>query len=397
MRKNLYRLDDTEGYVPFYNEYEQRSYVSFDRQKKEMTVFGVDGQKTYGIGELLIHFVTLDEQCFSLYEEDRRELIQEIDRIDSYIFQWDYSDVLSELLENYLEFHNISKDEFAKKYVIYELVTRHEKMHPYLKMLDLYTSILPFDNDELLKETLNLQALQHKAIEILEFCFDVDSEYLNNLSSDKRYYFYAASGRGSIPQNFKTRVISLPDRIHFDNYNIFYKGEPYDFSEKKIWELSSLQELKIPQDVSEETINFLKNAETQIYETYEINCFADIIYLEIYQMLLNRSTVKKCEMCGRYFIIKGDYNAKYCDRKVTCKRQTCQQIGSSRDFNKRVEKSEPQKEYMKAYKRMHSRIKYGMITKEKFHEWNNQANGKLLICEDGDLALVDFKLWLGNK
>ena len=46
---------------------------------------------------------------------------------------------------------------------------------------------------------------------------------------------------------------------------------------------------------------------------------------------------------------------------------------------------------------MHSRIKYGMITNEKFHEWNNQANGKLLMCEDGELSLEDLKAWLGNK
>ena len=393
----FYEKADKEGYFKINNEYEQRRYVSFDRQNKEITVFGSKGQNTYTIGEMLIDFVIQDDGRYYWYEEDRLQLIHDLHRLTAEEFKWDYINKLSEFEENYLKKNNISLDEFAQKIAIYEQVYRYEEIHPYLSMIDLYTSIVPVDNKVLLNETLNINALREKVVEIFEFCFDVDTPYLNELPSDKRYYFYLASGRGGIPQNFKTRVIAMPDKINVENHEIFYKDLPDDFNLGEYWDLTSINDLRTPQDVTDKTIDYLKDYEIKLYEAYEINSFADIAYLEVYQMLLNRSAVKKCELCGRYFLIKGDYNAKYCDRKMEGKRQTCQQIGSSRDFNKRVEKSEPHKEYMKAYKRMHSRIKYGMITKEQFHEWNKQADGKLLMCESGELSLEDFKVWLGNK
>ena len=46
---------------------------------------------------------------------------------------------------------------------------------------------------------------------------------------------------------------------------------------------------------------------------------------------------------------------------------------------------------------MHSRIKYGMITREEFKQWNMKANDKMLLCDTGELSLEEFKGWLGNK
>ena len=59
--------------------------------------------------------------------------------------------------------------------------------------------------------------------------------------------------------------------------------------------------------------------------------------------------------------------------------------------------------YGKAYKRMHARIKYGMLTKEEFKKWNMKAIEKTQLCEDENLpedkrpSLEELKEWLGNK
>jgi hypothetical protein len=260
----------------------------------------------------------------------------------------------------------------SKKVAIYDFVKRHEDVHPYFKLIDLYTSILPFDNAALLEDVLNLKHLKEKALEIISFCLDVDTEKLNSLTAEKRYFFYTASRRGSLPQSFKSRVITLPNKIPVKDYSVFYKSLPSDFNISKVWELSSLDELKTPQDVTDDTIEFLKQQNIQLYDAYEVNSFADIVYLELYQMLLNNIAVKKCEWCGKYFVLKGDYGTKYCSRIPKGKKQTCQHLGSTRDFNK-VKKSEANIEYGKAYKRMHARIKYGMLSKEDFKKWNMKA------------------------
>jgi len=395
-------MEDSKGYIRLGSEYDLRGYITFNGQKKEMTVFGTDSQNTYTIGELLIDFVTLDDEAFlSLYDEDRLQLTEELHLINASDF--DLKGVLNEYVENYLKQNHISLDDFAKKVAIYDFIKRHEHIHPYFRMIDLYTSILPTDNGMLLNDVLNLKRLKEKAIEIIEFCLDVDTYKLNSLSAEKRYYFYTASCRGSLPRNFKSRVITLPDKIPAKSYKIFYKTLPDDFDVSKVWELTSLDELKVPQDVTDSTIDYLNQEDVQIYDAYEVNSFADMIYLELYQMILNNIAVKKCEWCGKYFVLKGNYGTKYCSRIPRGKKQTCQHLGSTRDFNVRVKKSDAQKEYLKAYKRMHARISYGMMTKAEFKKWNMKAIDKTQLCEDEKLpederlSLEELKEWLGNK
>ena len=406
IRKNVFTMEDSEGYIRLNSEYDLRSYVTFSAQKKEMTVFGTNGQNTYAIGELLIDFVTLndeivlsldDEVFLSPYEEDRLELLENLHLVNASDFDFDLKGVLNEYVENYLKQNHISLDEFAKKVAIYDFVKRYEHMHPYFKLIDLYTSILPVDNAVLLDDVLNVKRLKEKALEIIGFCLDVDTEKLNSLTAEKRYFFYTASRRGSLPRNFKSRVITLPDKISMKDYNVFYKKLPDNFDVSTVWKLTSLDELKTPQDVTDSTIEFLKQENVQLYDAYEVNSFADIIYLEVYQMILNNIAVKKCEWCGKYLVLKGDYGTKYCSRIPRGKKQTCQHLGSTRDFNARVKKSDASVEYGKAYKRMHARIKYGMLTKEDFKKWNMKAVVQTQLCEDGKLSFEELKEWLGNK
>ncbi len=404
IRKNYFTMEDREGYIRLNSEYDLRNYVTFNAQKKEITVFGINGQNTYAIGELLIDFVTLDDEVsLSLYEEDRLELLENLHLVNASDFDYDLKGVLNEYVENYLKQNHISLDEFAKKVAIYDFVKRHEHIHPYFKLVDLYTSILPVDNTILLNDLLNVKCLKEKALEIIGFCLDMDTEKLNSLTAEKRYFFYAASRRGSLPRSFKSRIITLPDKIPMKDYNVFYKKLPDDFDVSTVWELASLDELKTPQDAIDSTIEFLKQENVQLYDAYEVNSFADIIYLELYQMILNNIAVKKCEWCGKYFVLKGDYGTKYCSRIPKGKKQTCQHLGSTRDFNARTKKSDAYKEYLTAYKRMHARIKYGMLTKKDFKEWNVKALEKTQLCEDSRLpenekpSLDELKEWLGNK
>jgi hypothetical protein len=66
------------------------------------------------------------------------------------------------------------------------------------------------------------------------------------------------------------------------DYYVFYKKLPNNFDVSTVWKLTSLDELKTPQDVTDSTIEFLKQENVQLYDAYEVNSFADIIYLELY-------------------------------------------------------------------------------------------------------------------
>ena len=396
MKKRFHSLTDKKGYINLASEYENRTYFSFNRQKKEMTVIMNSSQKIYTLGEMLIDFITLDDDILDLYDQDRLQLIEDLYLISADDFKWDFSGFIDEFIENYLVKNNISKDEFAKKVAILDFLQRFEDEHPYFSMLDLYTAILPYDNDILLKQTLDLKTLKAEIEKMAVFCFDNESEYLRKISAEKRYYFYHASGSGSIPQGFQTRVVVIPDKIPVDNYDIFYKKLPKDFNASKMWEFSSMYDVKRPQDVTDDTAEYLRNADIRLYEAYDVSSVADMAYLELYQMLLANSAIKKCAMCDKYFVMKGDYSNKYCDRRAKGKKQTCQHLGSSRDFRERKAKSPAYVEYMKAYKRMHSRIKYGMLTKEKINDWRDAAKEKTALCEQGEMSIEELRCWLGN-
>jgi len=94
--------------------------------------------------------------------------------------------------------------------------------------------------------------------------------------------------------------------------------------------------------------------------------------------------------------MKGDYSNKYCDRIPKVKKQTCQQLGLSKDFCTRMVKSPAQVENMKAYKRMHSRIKYWMITKEKFGVLRSATKKQAALCERSDVSISELKRFFGN-
>jgi hypothetical protein len=100
------------------------------------------------------------------------------------------------------------------------------------------------DND-----ALDLRPLREKALEILRFCLDVDTEKLNRLEDAKRYYDYVASGREKIPQNFKSRVITIPDKIPMESYPVFYKPLPKDLKARIMTTVASLSDLKLQADL----------------------------------------------------------------------------------------------------------------------------------------------------
>jgi hypothetical protein len=45
--------------------------------------------------------------------------------------------------------------------------------------------------------------------------------------------------------------------------------------------------------------------------------------------------IKRCKNCGRYFILKGNYQTEYCDRIPEGETQNCQSIGALAKYAQR--------------------------------------------------------------
>lgn len=64
--------------------------------------------------------------------------------------------------------------------------------------------------------------------------------------------------------------------------------------------------------------------------------------------------VKRCGLCGRYFVLVDKRRRDYCDR-VYKNGHTCKQLGTKLKFNKTVDSDIYLQEFERIYNRMYSR------------------------------------------
>lgn len=159
------------------------------------------------------------------------------------------------------------------------------------------------------------------------------------------------------------------------------------------------QSIRLNKDMSrmkeEQIINTLQDKDNNRYgiqEIYEIDNFYNLLFLELYFILLERTYLKKCKNCGKYFLTTNSA-VIYCNNVYEANK-TCREIGASKVFSKNLEKDEAYGLYRKVYKKKQAlakskggsfEIEYNMfkykgkdkknayklkeITKKEFMDW----------------------------
>lgn len=159
------------------------------------------------------------------------------------------------------------------------------------------------------------------------------------------------------------------------------------------------QSIRLNKDMSrmkeEQIINTLQDKDNNRYgiqEIYEIDNFYNLLFLELYFILLERTYLKKCKNCGKYFLTTNSA-VIYCNNVYEANK-TCREIGASKVFSKNLEKDEAYSLYRKVYKKKQAlakskggsfEIEYNMfkykgkdkknayklkeITKKEFMDW----------------------------
>ena len=103
-----------------------------------------------------------------------------------------------------------------------------------------------------------------------------------------------------------------------------------------------------------------------------------------------------CKFCGRYFGIMGNTRLEFCDRLIDGSAKTCKEMGSLRLYEKRKLEEPAIKEYKRSYKAHNARIRYGLMTREEFNTWSQEARRKRDDCVAGKLSLEEFVAWLDS-
>ena len=133
----------------------------------------------------------------------------------------------------------------------------------------------------------------------------------------------------------------------------------------------------------------------RLSEVYTASNITSLLYVEFMKMIQNDVSVKKCECCHKYFVVKGKYDMKYCEREVNGEK-VCQKNGAIETFKNKVQDNDIYKEYEKVYKRFYARKRRGLLTQEQFDIWLKKAAKLKKDALIGILSKDEFKVAISD-
>ena len=129
---------------------------------------------------------------------------------------------------------------------------------------------------------------------------------------------------------------------------------------------------------------------------YPLETMDDVIRFDIMQMLANKIKFKPCKCCGHYFVPGGRTNSEYCDRIMPGETRPCNEFGALKTFDITHKNDDIHKAYITAYRRMDSRQRAKLITKDEFKQFGKIARAERRKCYNGEITLEQFKTWLDD-
>lgn len=271
----------------------------------------------------------------------------------------------------------------------------------------LYTAICPpvFRDqvDDKLKSLVwyynYLKQLQQEYKDLIEFCFDDEyyPDVLGNLLPSERYRAYCSLNNISSSATRKeTFTMSVSKRQG--------KEMPFGMTTEQLCQRFA-DRPNVTEQHKELAEKFNMDAEDFAYRVtmpsfininYEVGSVMEMLELEFTKMLELNIRFRKCKRCGRYFIMKGNYDTNYCDRIAEGETKNCQDIMAMENYKKKMADNAAITIYNKYYKRYFARVKAHTILEDDFKKWKYEAIVKRDQCFDGKITNEEFTAWLDS-
>ncbi len=244
-----------------------------------------------------------------------------------------------------------------------------------------------------------LLRLQQEYKELIEFCFDENfyPEILSERLPTERFYIYRKL-KGLSPYLTRKEEVAFSNRMSGTEM-------PYGMTPQNIIDRLSVK--PIPNDyhkalaekyqTSADRVLALTTLPTFLSQHYTFGAVADILELEFTKMLEHNVRFRKCKRCGKYFIMKGNYDTNYCDRIAEGETRNCQDLAAQENYKKKMADNAAIPMYQKYYKRYSARVRVKQIKEDAFKKWKYQAITKRDECSDGIITLAEFEQWLENS
>lgn len=242
-----------------------------------------------------------------------------------------------------------------------------------------------------------LRMLQNEYLLLLEFCFD-DSfhpEILGALRPEERFYLFQGVYHYRLPFERQERISFHP--------SWFLKGKEYDAQSlnEEIYREGlprendpSLQQFAEEFGISPENLNVLLRFHVFMVPEYEFHTVADVLALEFSKMLESGTRIRKCRRCGKYFLMKGNYDTQYCSRIAPGETRKCNELAAKENYKRKAESNLALNVYSKYYRRYSARLKVNQIKEDEFKKWRYAAIMKRNECTDGKITIEELIDWM---
>jgi hypothetical protein len=127
---------------------------------------------------------------------------------------------------------------------------------------------------------------------------------------------------------------------------------------------------------------------------YVCSSIYEMLELEFTKMLESNIRLRKCKRCGKYFIMKGNYDTNYCDRVAEGQTRSCQDLAAQENYKAKAAENPALPIYSKYYKRYAARVRSRQIKEADFKKWKFQALAKRDECSDGKITVEEYVAWM---
>lgn len=215
------------------------------------------------------------------------------------------------------------------------------------------------------------ESYKRQIIDILEYCLFNDKEELEDLNPLEKLHLFINTNK----------VEEYPILEH----NGFKKAIKINKDTYKIKEKELIQ-----------TIKDKDNNRYGIQEIYEIDNFYNLLFLELYFILQEKTYLKKCKNCDKYFLTTN-LAVIYCDNRFE-DNKTCREIGASKVFTKNLEKDEAYNLYRKVYKKKQALAKSkGGIFEIEYNKFKHQGKDKKNAYKLKEITKEEFIKWIHKQ
>lgn len=243
-----------------------------------------------------------------------------------------------------------------------------------------------------------LMELQKEYRELIEFCYDEDfyPDLLGELLPSERYavyrYIHGLHSRTERTERFEVnRYLSLGTKMPYGMEEEQKKERFIRYLHKGDEEFKAFAERYHLKTMD---ARVLLARPSYIVISYQVSSVADMLELEFTKMLEENIRFRKCKRCGRYFIMKGNYNTNFCDRIDPETGKTCKELGAIDNFKKKMADNAAIPLYQKYYKRYAARVKVKQIKEKDFKKWKYEAVSKRDDCCEGKISVEEYEEWL---